>query len=108
MLEADEPANELAAVKKELQTVKTRAVGKIKALQAQVDDLQVQLLAEKSKSPPEVSSASEDGSEKGFVKVADNAARLRELEAREAALAQRGRGAGPEGTSACTKRRGAK
>ena len=84
-------ADELAAVRKELATVKTRAVGKIKALQATVDDL-TQQLARKAKSPPEVSS-SEDGSEKGFVKVTEPSAALqrkeRELEAREASLAQR-------------------
>ena len=32
-------ADELASVRKELQSVKTRAVGKIKALQAEVDQL---------------------------------------------------------------------
>ena len=85
-------ADELAAVRKELATVKTRAVGKIKALQATVDDLTQQLAEKGQKSPPEVSS-SEDGSEKGFVKVTEPSAALqrkeRELEAREASLAQR-------------------
>lgn len=81
---------EVAALQKELQTVKARAVGKIKALQAQVTELQAQVLAEKAKSPPEVSS-SEDGSEKGFVKVGEPGAVLQrreaELDTREAALA---------------------
>jgi hypothetical protein len=82
--------DEVAALQKELQTVKARAVGKIKALQAQVTELQAQVLAEKAKSPPEVSS-SEDGSEKGFVKVGEPGAVLQrreaELDTREAALA---------------------
>ena len=84
-------ADELAAVRKELATVKTRAVGKIKALQATVDDLTQQLAEKGQKSPPEVSS-SEDGSEKGFVKVTEPSAALQRKErasAREASLAQR-------------------
>ena len=84
-------ADELQSVRKELQTVKKRAVEKIKALQAQVDDLTTQLAESKARE-----SSSEDGSEKsgGFVKVDDPAKeaslsrRERELDAREAALAQ--------------------
>ena len=59
-----ENVEDLAAVRKELQTVKTRAVNKIKSLQTQVAELQKQL----AERPPD--SSSSEGSEKGgFVKV---------------------------------------
>lgn len=93
-------SEDIAAVRKELLTVKSKAVGKIKALQQQVDVLQQQLAKQP---PPEETSSdgsrvSEDG---GFVKVpvspnSDNresAAQLRaredEVRRREQALAER-------------------
>lgn len=103
-----EMSDEAAVLKKELQQVKSRAVSKIKSLQATVDDLTAKLNAATAKdsadarvsplesSEDDVSSAS---SGSGFVKVgtppAESAAaevlrhRERELEMREAALAQR-------------------
>ena len=91
--------SEVAALKKELQTVKQRAVGKIKTLTSQVDQLTKDLSAANNSlnslqapspgkvSPPE---SSEEGSESsgasGFVKVKVSE---RELEERESALAAR-------------------
>ena len=87
--------SEVAALKKELQTVKQRAVGKIKTLTSQVDQLTKDLAAANSLqapspgkvSPPE---SSEEGSESsgasGFVKVKVSE---RELEERESVLAAR-------------------
>ena len=88
--------SEVAALKKELQTVKQRAVGKIKTLTSQVDQLTKELAAANNSlqvpspgkvSPPE---SSEEGSESsgasGFVKVKVSE---RELEERESALAAR-------------------
>jgi len=95
---------DLSAVRKELQQVKSRAVGKIKALQAQVEALQTQLAERPPVGPPD-ESASSDGSEKsaasgGFVKVgmsaAGNDAAVRALEAelhrRAAELSEREEG----------------
>ena len=85
-------------MRKELQTVKQRAVTKIKSLQSQVDALQAQLQElSPPVAPPE--SSSEEGSEKssgsGFMKIESPSAasaahqqRERELEAREAAILQ--------------------
>ena len=87
--------SEVAALKKELQTVKQRAVGKIKTLTSQVDQLTKDLAAaklEQAPSPGKVSppESSEEGSESsgasGFVKVKVSE---RELEERESALAAR-------------------
>ena len=94
-------SDELAAVRKELQAVKTKAVSKIKALQSQVDNLQAQLAERPPVGPPD--EASSDGSDAsrasgGFVKVdspggALSAAQLKaredELGRREAELAER-------------------
>ena len=89
---------EVAALKKELQQVKSRAVSKIKALQSTVDELSAKLAASSPSrvDPPE---SSEDGSEassgSGFVKVGTSVESLRlrerECEEREAALAKRRR-----------------
>ena len=83
-------ADDLAAVRKELQAVKSKAVGKIKALQAQVDSLQTQLSERPPVAPPEEPSS--DGSEQsgGFVKVESGAqASAAQLRAREDELARR-------------------
>ena len=83
-------ADEIAAVRKELVQVKTKAVGKIKTLQAQVEELQKQLAERPLVAPPDESSS--DGSD--LVKVdSPNAAALQkreaELQRREADLAER-------------------
>ena len=87
---------EVAALKKELQQVKQRAVSKIKALQSPVDELSAKLAAASPSrvDPPE---SSEDGSEassgSGFVKVGTSVESLRlrerECEEREALVAKR-------------------
>lgn len=90
-------SEELATVRKELQTVKTKAVGKIKALQQRVDALQQQLSERPPAAPPDVASDSSVQSDaSGFVKVhttessAQLAAREEELNRREAELLERG------------------
>ena len=55
----DDP-KDLAAVRKELQAVKTRAVGKIKSLQQQVDALQTQLRERPPVAPPDEPSSDEE------------------------------------------------
>ena len=88
-------SEELATVRKELQTVKTKAVGKIKALQQRVDALQQQLSERPPAAPPDVASDSSVQSDaSGFVKVgtessAQLAAREEELNRREAELLER-------------------
>ena len=88
-------ADELASVRKELQSVKTRAVGKIKALQAEVDQLKAALAERPPTGPPDepASDGSEVSNSSGFVKVGDGDAQMRaraaELQRREEELAQR-------------------
>ena len=90
-------ADTVEAVRKELQSVKSKAVGKIKALQAQVDTLQQQLSERPPAAPPDIASSdsSVQSDASGFVKIGSaesNAtlkAREEEVKRREAELLER-------------------
>ena len=84
--------DEVASMKRELQAVKSKAVGKIKALQAEVEALKAAAAERPAVGPPDESSS--EGSEKsaaseGFVKIGSPSSREAELHRREAELAER-------------------
>ena len=87
-------AEDIAAVRKELQQVKQRAVQKIKGLTSEVEALKAQLAERPVPPPVDGSDSSADGSE-AFVKIGENSAQLaareQELIRREQELNERER-----------------